>query len=134
MRLLVQIGLVALGSSLGGLMRWGVGIAAARWIGSALPYGTFFINVSGSLFLGWFLTVLADKVVSHQSTWLRAEDLRMLFAVGFAGSYTTFSTFEWESNCLLRDGQGFAGATYILGSVLIGLIAIRAGILLARLM
>lgn len=52
MRILVQIGLVALGSSLGGLTRWGVGVGAARLLGTALPYGTFFINVTGSLFLG----------------------------------------------------------------------------------
>ena len=59
--------------------------------------------------------------------------LIVLLVVGFAGAYTTFSTFEWESHTLMRDGHGLTGAIYILGSVLLGLIAIRAGVHLARL-
>jgi CrcB protein len=132
MRVLVQIGLVTLGSALGGLSRWSVGMAAARLLGTALPYGTFFINITGSLFLGWFLTVLADRFTAVEHTWLHPDDLRLLVAIGFAGSYTTFSTFEWESHGLFRDGDGLAGTMYILGSVLAGLVAIRLGIQLAR--
>jgi CrcB protein len=132
MRLFAQIGLVALGSAVGGLSRWGVGMAAARLLGTALPYGTLIINLTGSLFLGWFLSVLADRPAASQSVWLRPDDLRLLVAVGFAGAYTTFSTFEWESHGLLRDGDGLAGTIYIFGSVLAGLVAVRFGVLLAR--
>ena len=57
MRIFMPIVLVAVGSSLGGLARWGVSVAAARLFGTALPYATFIINISGSLFLGWLLTV-----------------------------------------------------------------------------
>jgi CrcB protein len=131
-RTLVQIGLVAFGSALGGLLRWGVGTAAARWLGTGFPFGTFFINVSGSLFLGWFSTLLADRLLYTEIYWLRADDLRLMIAVGFTGAYTTFSTFEFESHGLLRDGDGLLGMIYIMGSVLLGLLAVRLGTLLAR--
>ncbi|HWB14408.1 MAG TPA: fluoride efflux transporter CrcB [Pirellulales bacterium] len=132
MRLLLQIGLVAFGSACGGLLRWGVGTGTARLLGTALPYGTFIINVSGSLFLGWFLTLLADRMVLSEHPWLRPDDLRLMIAVGFTGAYTTFSTFEWEAHGLLRDGETWAGTLYILLSVVVGLVAVRWGVSLAR--
>jgi fluoride exporter len=130
-RLLVQIGLVSLGSALGGLARWGLTLAAARLLGTAFPWGTFVINVSGSLFLGWFATVLSVRLPT-EGGWLRPDDLRLLVAVGFTGAYTTFSTFEYEAHGLLGDGRGLAGTAYLVGSVLIGLLAVRLGIALAR--
>jgi CrcB protein len=131
-QLLVQIGLVAFGSALGGLARWGVTTGAARFLGTAFPWGTFLINVSGSLFLGWFSAVLADRLVLSESSWLRPDDLRLMVTVGFTGAFTTFSTFEYESHSLLRDGDGLAGMTYIFASVFLGLLAVRFGILLAH--
>jgi CrcB protein len=130
--LLVRIGLVAFGSAIGGLLRWGVGEAAGRWLGTTFPYGTFFINISGSLFLGWFMTLLSEKVVLSEGSWLRPDDLRLMIAVGFTGAYTTFSTFEHESHSLLRDGDGLLAMTYLFASVFLGLLAVRLGILLAR--
>lgn len=132
MRLLCQIGLVAFGSAVGGLARWGVAAYAARLFGTALPWGTFFINISGSLFLGWFSAVLAERLPSGDTPWLRPDDLRLMIAVGFTGAYTTFSTFEYEAHGLLRDGDGLAGMTYLFASVFLGLLAVRGGILLAR--
>ncbi len=132
MRLAFQIALVALGSALGGLARWGVSAGSARLFGTAFPWGTFFINISGSLFLGWFTTVLSNRLMLSESSWLRPDDLRLMVAVGFTGAYTTFSTFEYESHGLLRDGDGLAGMTYIFASVFLGLLAVRFGILLAH--
>jgi CrcB protein len=132
LRLLFQIGLVSFGSMIGGLLRWGVAVAFGRLLGTAFPYGTFFINISGSLFLGWFTTVLSDRLVLSESAWLRPDDLRLMIAVGFTGAYTTFSTFEWEAHSLLRDGDGLLGTTYVFGSVFLGLLAVRLGVLLAR--
>jgi CrcB protein len=131
-RLLFQIGLVVLGSAIGGLARWGVTTGAARLFGTAFPWGTFCINLSGSLFLGWFMTVLSERLLLSESGWLRPDDLRLMVAVGFTGAYTTFSTFEYESHSLLRDGDGLAGMTYLFASVFLGLLAVRFGILLAR--
>ncbi len=132
MRLLFQIVLVSLGGALGALLRWGVGVAAGRWLGTAFPWGTFTINISGSLFLGWFTTVLADRLLDTQGVWLTPNDLRLMVAVGFTGAYTTFSTFEYESHGLLQDGDGLKGMTYLFASVFVGLLAVRVGVLLAR--
>jgi CrcB protein len=105
---------------------------AARLLGTAYPWGTFIINISGSLFLGWFSTVLSDRLLLSEGGWLRPDDLRLMVAVGFTGAYTTFSTFEYETHSLLRDGDGLAGMTYLFSSVFLGLLAVRLGILLAR--
>jgi CrcB protein len=130
---LVQIALVAFGSALGGLTRWGVALWFGRWFGASFPWGTLFINVTGSMFLGWFLTVVDERLVLSGSRWLRADDLKLMVAVGFTGAYTTFSTFEFETHKLLGDGDGLAGAAYVAVSVFVGLMAVRCGVLLARL-
>jgi len=130
-QLLTQIGLVSFGSVIGGLARWGLAVASARWFGTGFPWGTFMINISGSLFLGWFMTVVGRWEVGP-TAWLRKDDLKLLIAVGFTGAYTTFSTFEFESATLLRDGSGFLATLYIAGSVFLGLLAVRLGIALAE--
>ncbi len=132
MRVFVQIGLVALGSAIGGVSRWGVGLAMARLFGTAFPWGTFLINVTGCLFLGWFSTYLSDRLLGGVG-WLDADGLRLLVAVGFTGGYTTFSTFEYEASGLLKEGSSFFGLAYLFASVFLGLVAVRLGVFLARL-
>jgi len=129
---LVQIGLVSLGSALGGLARWGVAVLFGRLFGTAFPWGTFFINISGSLFLGWFATMVTERLTSNGLGWLGTDNLRLLVAVGFTGAYTTFSTFEYESEGLLRSGDILSGLIYIFGSVFLGLVAVRLGMMLAH--
>ena len=134
MHVFVQVGLVAFGGALGSLLRWGVAVAFARSFGTAFPWGTFFINISGSLFLGWFATMLTDRLLVNGDGWIRADDLRLMIAVGFTGAYTTFSTFEYESHQLIQDGDGWKSLAYLIGSVALGLIAVRLGTMLARMM
>jgi len=131
MHVLSQIGLVALGSALGGLARWGLTAGAARLLGTTFPWGTFVINISGSFFLGWFMTVISERLPGTGG-WLRPDDLRLMVAVGFTGAYTTFSTFEYETHGLLGEGEGMMAMTYLFASVFLGLLAVRLGILLAR--
>jgi CrcB protein len=127
----MQILFVAFGSSVGGLARWAVTLGAGRLLGSA-PWGTLFINLTGSLFLGWFSTVLSERLVGAGGRWwFRPDDLRLMIAVGFTGAYTTFSTFEYEAHNLLKDDE-LLGASYITGSVFLGLMAVRVGTILAR--
>jgi CrcB protein len=88
------------------------------------PLGTLFINVTGSLFLGWFLTYVGTRDVSDLT--------RLAIATGFVGAYTTFSTFMYESNRLVDEGAGIESIMNLLGSLVIGLFAVRVGIFLAR--
>jgi CrcB protein len=131
-RTLTQILLIAAGSAIGGVARYGVGVWFGRWFGSGFPWGTLFINVSGSLFLGWFMTVLDEKLAFSDTTWLQSDDVRLLVAVGFTGAYTTFSTFEYEASGLLLDGKSLAGAAYVALSVFLGFVAVRYGVYLGR--
>jgi len=131
-RLLTQIALVALGSALGGLTRWGVTVGFARVCGTSFPWGTLVINLSGSLFLGWVTTIFRERLLETGLSWLHPDDLRLMLAVGFTGAYTTFSTFEYEAQELLRDEDSWQGLIYIFASVLLGLLAVRLGVVLAR--
>lgn len=118
--------LVALGSAVGGVLRWLVGMAAAVWFGLTFPWGTLIINLSGCLFLGWFGTLLADRIFPGH------DELRLLLAVGFCGAFTTFSTFEFETDKLLKEGDGLLALLYLGSSVFLGLLAVRLGAVLAR--
>jgi CrcB protein len=61
-----------------------------------------------------------------------AEALRLALGVGFLGAFTTFSTFEFETHALLEDGSWMAATTNMFASLLVGLIAVRAGIVVAK--
>ncbi len=63
---ILQIGLVAIGSALGGVPRWLVHLAVSRWFGTDYPFGTLIINLSGSFFLGWFLAWLSKVPSDYQ--------------------------------------------------------------------
>jgi fluoride exporter len=114
-----QVAMVAAGSAVGGVARWLAGRAAAHLFGTHWPFGTFLINVTGCLFLGWF--------AGATGLGRFAEHHRLLLAVGFAGGYTTFSTFGIEADLLLRDRRWVAAALYVFLSVFLGLLAFRLG-------
>src|SRR5439155_15867964 len=98
---------------------------AARY-GTSFPYGTMVINVSGSFVIGFFLVLITERFVVHPN-W------RLFFAVGFLGAYTTFSTFSFESATLIQGGSWLLGLANMIGSVVLGLVAVLAGMALARL-
>ena len=89
------------------------------------PLGTLVINISGSLFLGWFMTVISDRV-EFSDTW------RLAIGVGFVGAYTTFSTFMFESDKLLQDGAWLRASSYLAASFFLGLLAVRCGVILGK--
>jgi len=111
----------------GALARYGVILIFGRWP-TTFPVGTFVINVTGSAFLGWFLTIMGSRAIGPHS-----ETLRLAIATGFVGAYTTFSTYMWESSKLASDGALLEMFTYLFGSLAVGLIGVRLGIYLARL-
>lgn len=117
--------LISTGAVLGANLRYWVGDWAAQRWSASLPYGTLLVNLTGSLLLGFLMTLIADRLVVDPR-W------RLFFAVGFLGAYTTFSTYMFESFALLEKGQWLLGLGNLLGSSLMGLLAVGAGIYLAK--
>ncbi len=108
----------------GAITRYGVARLCGR-ISTLFPFGTFIINISGCLLLGWFLTYAQPRLDIP-------DPIRIGFAVGFVGAYTTFSTYMVESDKMLSDGASMRGMLYILGSVMLGLLAVRVGIIIGH--
>lgn len=119
------LALLASGGALGTLARYLVGAWLAPGNGKRFPWATFAINLSGCLAIGFVLTVL-DERLPESRAW------RPLVVVGFLGAYTTFSTFGWETHSLLRDGEWQKASAYLLGSVALGIVAVRLGVVAAR--
>lgn len=117
---------IALGGSLGSLARYWIGSAVADKIGTKFPYGTFIVNLSACILLGFSLEVL-DRHVEFSPAW------RYLVPIGFVGAYSTFSTFEWETFSSLQTGGFPIAALYVALSVLLGLVAVWCGGVLGRL-
>lgn len=120
MKLLYQYLAVAAAGSVGAVLRLVVAVFCKHFFPTRFPLGTFIINITGSLFLGWFLTYADRHILS--------DTMKMAIAVGFVGAYTTFSTFMFESNGLVRDGLTLQAIINIVGSIAVGLLAVRAGI------
>jgi CrcB protein len=117
---------IAVGGAIGSVARYWVGSAVAGRLGTRFPYGTFVINMSACLVIGFVLTFLGRRVDLNPA-W------RYLIPVGFLGAYSTFSAYEWETLSTLRAGAFALAALYALGSVVLGLIAVWGGAMLAEL-
>lgn len=98
---------------------------SAKLISSDFPYGTLIINLSGSLLLGFFLIWTSERVLADPR-W------RLLIAIGFCGSYTTFSSYAFESIAYLQQGHWYLFAVNILANNMLCLAAVAAGAALAR--
>lgn len=115
---------IAIGSALGGVSRYAVGLALQPRFPEGFPGATLVINITGSLLLGFLLrAALGSTSVS--------PEMRALLTTGFCGGYTTFSTFSYETATLLEGGQYGRAATYVLLSVGVSLLATFAGFALA---
>jgi CrcB protein len=117
--------LVAIGGALGSLARYLVGSTIINRMGNRFPYGTFVINLTACLIIGFSLTLL-NRRTGLDPAW------RYLIPIGFVGAYSTFSTFEWEIFTSLQAGAFLIVALYLSLSVLFGLLAVWLGALLAR--
>jgi fluoride exporter len=118
---------VALGGAVGSALRLVLGTLIQQRAGLAFPVGTFVINVSGSLLLGFLLRYAV-------ATSAMTPEIRGMLTVGFCGGYTTFSTFSYEVAILLEDGAHGRALIYILASVAVSLAAMFLGFGMARTM
>jgi CrcB protein len=121
---LIGYAAVALGGVLGALARWGVARALPSPTGG-WPWATLLVNVTGCALIGVLLAVLLARFPEHP--WLRP-----FLCTGVLGGYTTFSTFAVDTVRLVDDGAAGTAAGYVAASVLGGLLAVVAGLTVAR--
>jgi len=122
---LVKYWMVGIGGFLGAIARFALGGYIANRMGIRFPYGTFVINISGSFFIGFILTILAQNAAI-------SPNLRYLIPIGFIGAYTTFSTFEYETLRSVQDGQMLIAMAYVSSSVIAGFVAVWLGVVAGR--
>ena len=116
---------IAAGGALGSIARFWVGSTVAERMGTRFPYGTFVINLSACIILGFFLVFL-DRRSALNPAW------RFLVPVGFVGAYSTFSTFEWETFANLQTGAFLLAGFYVVISIVLGLAGVWCGVLIAK--
>jgi fluoride exporter len=121
----VQLLLVGLGGFAGAVLRWAVDGWISERNPTAFPFGTLFINLTGSFVLGVLFALVVERDVLP-------ADIRLPLMVGFLGAYTTFSTFMLESWRLVETGAYGLAAANLVGSVALGLVAVVAGLAVGR--
>ena len=117
--------LIAIGGALGSIARYWVGSAVAGRLGARFPFGTFVINMTACVIIGFSMTFLAKRADVNPA-W------RFLVPVGFVGAYSTFSTYEWETLATIRSGAFALASLYAVGSLILGLAAVWCGAFFAE--
>jgi CrcB protein len=117
--------IVAAGGAAGAMARYAVALLVALFWKRELPLATLLINVSGSFVLGFFATFAAERTMIDPA-W------RLLVATGFIGAFTTFSTFEYETQRLAESGAMTWAIVNVVMSVVAGFLAVQLGVVLAR--
>lgn len=117
--------LIGLGGFAGAITRYVIDGAVSERTAGAFPFGTLVINVSGSFILGLLFALTTDRAI------LPAE-IRSPVLIGFIGAYTTFSTWMLESWRLVESGVVALALANLLGSVVLGIVAVGLGLLVGR--
>jgi fluoride exporter len=116
---------IGIAGALGAIARYGLEGLVSRRSGSAFPWGTFIVNVSGAFALGLVFTVLTERFMF--APWVRST-----LTIGFLGAYTTFSTLSLETLRLFEGGSYLLAAANSVGSLAAGLLAVYAGVVVGR--
>ncbi|MFN8620226.1 MAG: fluoride efflux transporter CrcB [Chloroflexota bacterium] len=117
--------LIAIGGAAGALSRYAVDVFVTERVGTFFPFGTLLINISGSFVLGLLFALAMERGVL-------SPDIRPPLIIGFLGAYTTFSTWMLQSWALIEQGALISAGMNIVGSVVLGLLAVMAGLALGR--
>jgi CrcB protein len=118
---------IAIGGAAGAVSRYLVQGWVGDLLGGRFPWGTFAVNVSGSFLLGLVFAMAMDRAIL-------APEMRVPLMIGFIGSYTTFSTLMLESWVLVEEGDLVRMLANLAGSVVIGMIAVVAGLAVGRML
>jgi CrcB protein len=118
--------IVFLGGGLGAALRYGVNLLSLRMLGTAFPYATAFENITGSLAMGLVAGYFAFRSGGA------APHLQLFLTTGILGGYTTFSAFSLDAVLLYERGALGLAALYVLGSVILSIAGLFAGLALAR--
>jgi len=121
----VHVLLVGIGGFAGAVARWVVDARISAWTGGSLPWGTFAVNVSGSFFVGLLFALVVERATLP-------TELRGPLMIGFLGAYTTFSTLALESWRMIEDGAWLYASANLVGSVIVGVVAVVIGVALGR--
>jgi CrcB protein len=116
--------LIAAGGALGSIARYWVGTTVSGRVGTRFPWGTFVVNITACVIIGFAITWLGHRIELSPS-W------RYLVPIGFIGAYSTFSTYEWELFTTLEAGELAMAALYAVSSLVLGLAAVWVGAKLA---
>ena len=117
---------ISLGAVFGALSRYFVTLLFNLLFTTTFPLGTFVINLTGCIGIGFVTTLLGAQLASL------SPDVKLLLVTGFMGSYTTFSTYGLETFALLQSAQTGRAIAYWLGSAVAALPCVYLGISLAR--
>jgi CrcB protein len=117
--------LVFIGGGLGSMLRYFLTVTAGRAFGTQFPWGTFLINITGSTVMGLIAGYLAFKGEASQP-W------RLFIMTGVLGGYTTFSAFSLDAGLLYERGEIGLALLYVLGSVLLAIAGLFAGLAIVR--
>lgn len=117
--------LVFVGGGLGATLRHVINVSCARCLGTGFPYGTFIINITGSLVMGLIAGYLAFKGEA-------AQPWRLFVMTGILGGYTTFSAFSLDAALMYERGEIGLAALYVIGSVALAIAGLFAGLALVR--
>jgi fluoride exporter len=123
----VPLILIGLGGFAGAIARYMVDGFVAERVAGAFPWGTLVVNLSGSFLLGALFALTVDRAILP-------ADIRGPVLIGFIGAYTTFSTYMLESWQLIGSGAYGLAFVNVVGSAVLGLVAVGAGLALGRLL
>ncbi|MFZ2196212.1 MAG: fluoride efflux transporter CrcB [Thermodesulfovibrionales bacterium] len=117
--------IIGLGGFLGAIARYIVALWIGQRWGRTFPLGTFVVNVSGSFLISLLMSLFTEKFMVN-------PQLRLFLVIGFLGAYTTFSTFEYETGNLVKDGEWSMALANVILSVIAGFVALKFGETIAK--
>jgi fluoride exporter len=116
---------VGIGGGLGSILRYVISVFLGKHIPVVFPLGTLLVNISGCFLIGVLYSIF-NRHADFSTEW------RLFLITGICGGYTTFSTFSYDGLLLLKQGSNLSFMMYVLGSVVIGLLATFAGVALFK--